>query len=82
MKNPVLPFGSLCPGRKIAMLQTKWFLVSMLNRYDMELLDGESCDFDTSYPGHEIVPPTNDVQLRYRVREEAITSLMVQPTHQ
>ena len=40
----------------------------MLHKYDLELLEGESCDFDTSYPGHEIVPPTNDVQMRFRLR--------------
>lgn len=68
LKTPVLPFGSICPGRKIALLQTKWYLISMLHKYDFELLDGESCDFDTRFPGHEIIPPTNDVQMRYRSR--------------
>lgn len=43
----------------------------MLQRYDIELLEGESCDFDTSYPGHEIVPATNDVQMRYRLRSSS-----------
>ncbi|XP_067932244.1 cytochrome P450 7A1-like [Watersipora subatra] len=77
LKNPVLPFGSICPGRKIALLQTKWYIISMLHRYDFELLDGETCDFDTSYPGHEIVPATNDVQMRYRLRN-APTAIQVQ----
>ena len=71
LKNPVLPFGSICPGRKIALLQTKWYLISMLHKYDLELLEGESCDFDMSYPGHEIVPPTNDVQMRFRPRNSS-----------
>lgn len=78
LKNPVLPFGSLCPGRKIALLQTKWYIVSMLHKFDMELLAGESCEFDTSYPGHEIVPATNDVQIRYRYRNPT-TTLNVTP---
>lgn len=73
LKNPVLSFGSLCPGRKIALLQTKWYIISMLHRFDMELLAGEKCDFDTSYPGHEIVPPTNDVQMRYKPRNTSIS---------
>lgn len=72
LKNPVLPFGSICPGRKIALLQTKWYIVSMLQKFDIELLEGESCDFDTSYPGHEIVPATNDVQMRYKARNSPI----------
>lgn len=44
----------------------------MLHKFDVELLEGQSCDFDTSYPGHEIVPPTNDVQMRYRYRNPAV----------
>jgi len=69
IKNPVIAFGSICPGRKLALLQVKWFLITLLNRFDLELLPGESCDFDMNYPGHEIVPPTNDVRMQYKSRD-------------
>lgn len=66
LKNPVLAFGSLCPGKKYAMTQAKWFLLSLIYAYDIELLDGESTSLDVNYYGHEILPPVNDVQIRYK----------------
>lgn len=69
LKNPILAFGSLCPGKKYALCQAKWFMLSLVNAFDFELCEGEKTECDINYHGHEILPPTNDVQIRYRIRE-------------
>lgn len=69
LKNPIMSFGSICPGKKYALTQAKWFLLSLVHSFDMELLEGESTKPDVNYHGHEILPPTNEVQIRYRSRK-------------
>lgn len=64
-----MSFGSICPGKKYALTQAKWFLLSLVHNFDMELLEGESTKPDVNYHGHEILPPTNEVQIRYRSRK-------------
>ncbi|XP_063407414.1 cytochrome P450 7A1-like [Mytilus trossulus] len=69
VKNPVMAFGALCPGKKYAIVQSKWFLLSSMYSFDMELCDGESTQPDINYYGHEILPPTKEVQIRYKLRQ-------------
>jgi len=69
VKNPIMSFGSLCPGKKYAITQGKWFLMSLVYSFDFELCKGESTELDVNYYGHEILPPVRDVQIRYRMRE-------------
>ncbi|XP_041348308.1 cytochrome P450 7A1-like [Gigantopelta aegis] len=69
LKNPLIAFGSLCPGKRYAMLQTKWFLMNLVNSFDIELLPGEETTPDTSFYGHEILPPRRDVNVKYRLKD-------------
>ncbi|KAK7102395.1 cytochrome P450 7A1-like [Littorina saxatilis] len=71
LKTPLIGFGSLCPGKRMSMLQIKWFLVNVLNSFSMELEAGEKTEFNTQYYGHEILPPVNDVQIHYALRPDA-----------
>lgn len=64
-----MAFGALCPGKKYAIVQSKWFLLSSMYSFDMELCDGESTQPDINYYGHEILPPTKEVQIRYKLRQ-------------
>ncbi|ESO88838.1 hypothetical protein LOTGIDRAFT_234414 [Lottia gigantea] len=70
LKNPLVAFGSLCPGKKYSLLQTKWFLVNLMNSFDVRLVEGQKTECDVNYYGHEILPPTNDVQVQYRLKEK------------
>lgn len=71
LKHPIIAFGSLCPGKKYSLLQTKWFMLNLINSFEMELLDGESTLPDVNFYGHEILPPVHDVQVRYRLLENS-----------
>lgn len=64
-----MAFGSICPGKRYAILQAKWYLLTLAHMFDFELLEGEQTDIDVNYYGHEILPPTNDVHLRYRMKD-------------
>ena len=66
VKHPVMGFGTLCPGKRYALLQLKWYLLTMLTRYEMRLRDGEHAQCDANYHGHEILPPIRDVQIDFR----------------
>ncbi|CAH1784516.1 unnamed protein product [Owenia fusiformis] len=66
IKHPIIGFGSLCPGKRYALIQLKWFVLYMLNRFEFEHLEGEKAELDFQYHGHEIIPPKKDVQIRYR----------------
>lgn len=68
LKNPLLAFGSLCPGKRFALLQLKWFIVRLLTRFEMRLEDGAPAEYDNSYHGHEILPPKSDINLTFRHR--------------
>ncbi|WAR25087.1 CP7A1-like protein [Mya arenaria] len=69
LKNPLLAFGSLCPGKKLAMTQAKWFIFNLAHNFDFETVDGQTCEPDVHYHGHEILPPTRDVEILYRRKE-------------
>jgi cytochrome P450 len=67
LKHPILAFGSLCTGQRYATLQAKWFIMNIVNMFEMELLDGEKAHMDVQYHGHEILPPVNDVRCTFNI---------------
>jgi hypothetical protein len=69
VKHPVMGFGTLCPGKRYALLQLKWYLLTFVTRFDMRLRPGEHAEYDTQYHGHEVLPPVKDVQVEYRTKE-------------
>jgi hypothetical protein len=71
IKQSLLAFGSMCPGKKMALLEMKWYIINFLNALDMELLPGESTEVNTQFYGNEVLPPVNDVKVQYRLRENA-----------
>lgn len=71
LKNPLIAFGSLCPGKRMSMLQIKWTLINILNSFDMRLEAGQKTELNTQYYGHEILPPVNDVNISYTHRKDA-----------
>lgn len=72
LKHPVMAFGTLCPGKRYALLQLKWYILNTLNRFQMEQLDGQHAQYDYQYHGHEILPPVEDVQFRFRERDSYV----------
>ena len=64
--HPVMGFGTLCPGKRYALLQLKWFLLTVLTRFELRPRDGERAEYDANYHGHEILPPVRDVQVDFR----------------
>jgi len=69
LKHPVMSFGSLCPGKRYALLQLKWFILTMLSRFELRFKTSSSLPrYDSRYHGHEVVPPANDVNVVFRPR--------------
>lgn len=66
VKTPVMTFGSLCPGKRLSMLEMKWFLLNLINSFQMELPAGEKTVPNTACYGHEILPPVRDVKVNFR----------------
>ncbi|ESN98667.1 hypothetical protein HELRODRAFT_188864 [Helobdella robusta] len=66
LSNAVMPFGSLCPGKKFAILQTKVYAMSVISRFNFQMMPGEVAEIDSRYHGHEILPPVKDVQVKFR----------------
>lgn len=72
LKQPVLAFGSLCPGKNFALFELKWYLISMFSRFEMKMAEGQKaaeCDF--RYHGHEVLPPVADVNVSLTLKENA-----------
>ncbi|XP_029656313.1 prostacyclin synthase-like isoform X1 [Octopus sinensis] len=69
LKNPIMTFGTLCPGKRYAILQAKWYLVSQINKFEMYICNGQTAELDISYHGHEILPPVKDIDIQFRCRE-------------
>lgn len=66
LNHPVIAFGSLCPGRHYALLQLKWYVITMMTRFEMTLVDqAASVQYDYQYHGHEVLPPTCDVNVAF-----------------
>lgn len=66
VKYPVMGFGTLCPGKRYALLQLKWYLLTIVTRFEMRLQEGEHAQYDTTLYGHEILPPVRDVNIDFR----------------
>jgi len=66
VKHPVMGFGTLCPGKRYALLQLKWYMLTIMTRFEMRLEPGEHAEYDANYHGHEILPPKRDVNIRFR----------------
>ncbi|XP_064633610.1 cytochrome P450 7A1-like [Lineus longissimus] len=65
LKHPIMAFGSLCTGQRYATLQAKWYLMNIVNMFEINLLEGEKAVVDVQYHGHEILPPVNDVKCNF-----------------
>ncbi|KAL2085296.1 hypothetical protein ACEWY4_018616 [Coilia grayii] len=80
LKHYLVPFGSgasECPGRFFAMCEIKMFLVLLLWHYDMELAQSDAqhrLSTDCTRAGLGILPPTQDVLVRYKVRPRSSSS--------
>ncbi|ELU11904.1 hypothetical protein CAPTEDRAFT_221271 [Capitella teleta] len=72
IKHPLMAFGSLCPGKRYALLQIKWYLMSVLTRFDMRLQEGEHAQYAYEYHGHEILPPTKDIKFDFREKNHVV----------
>ena len=70
LKNPVLTFGTLCPGKRYALLQAKWYIFSQMNKFKMSLASGQKAEMDINYHGHEILPPVKDIDIHFKLRED------------
>lgn len=72
VKNPVLAFGSLCPGQRFATLELKWYIMSVFSKLQLQLTEGVSAEYDYQYHGHEVLPPVQDIPMRYRQRQSPV----------
>jgi cholesterol 7alpha-monooxygenase len=77
LKNPVMAFGTLCPGRRYAILQMKWYLLNICLRYKFTFASSVRAQFDYRYHGHEVLPPVTDVPVHIEQRENFTTSLQL-----
>jgi len=73
LKHPTMAFGSLCPGRRYALVQLKWFLLTILTRFQLRYASTSSStstlpQYDDHYHGHEVLPPVADVDVEYRLK--------------
>lgn len=75
VQHPLVSFGSLCPGKRYALLEIKCLLVQLMTQLDVQLVEGECAHYDTLYYGHEILPPVNDVGIFW---QKVVPSLSVE----
>jgi len=70
LKHPIMSFGSLCPGKRFALLELKWFLLSIISRFQLRYRSCSSPmpNYDARYHGHEVLPPVSDVDIQFRPR--------------
>jgi len=69
VKHPIMAFGSLCPGKRYALLQLKWFLMIILTRFQLRYVTSSTLpQYDARYHGHEVLPPVDDVDVEFRSR--------------
>ncbi|XP_072460787.1 cytochrome P450 7B1 isoform X2 [Notamacropus eugenii] len=67
----LIPFGSgisKCPGRFLAMVEIKQFLILLFMYFDMELIEDKPQQFDYSRILFGIQCPQSDVCFRYKLR--------------
>lgn len=65
IKHPVMTFGALCPGKKYATLQIKWYIITILTRFTLKKISPHCAKYDYSYHGHEILPPIADIPIKF-----------------
>jgi hypothetical protein len=70
VKHPIMAFGSLCPGKRYALLQLKWYILNIVRCFEMRFQGDEIPEYDHSYHGHEILPPVKDVNVQFRHRQD------------
>jgi cytochrome P450 len=70
LKNPLIAFGSLCPGKRFAILQLKWFILNTMLRFSFTLKDAKPAEYATEYHGHEILPPVQDIDVEFHPNED------------
>lgn len=46
--------------------------MTMVNKFDIEIIDGQKAEYDVQYYGHEILPVVKDIDCRYRLRENPL----------
>ncbi|XP_008829053.1 cholesterol 7-alpha-monooxygenase [Nannospalax galili] len=73
LKYYYMPFGSgatICPGRLFAVQEIKQFLILMLLYFELELVESHvtSPPLDQSRAGLGILPPSNDIKFRYKLK--------------
>ncbi|KAK1797465.1 hypothetical protein P4O66_008323 [Electrophorus voltai] len=72
LKHCLIPFGSgasKCPGRYFAMNEIKQFLLLVLCRCELHLVDSAAVPVpDSTRAGLGILPPSCDVPIQYRAR--------------
>ncbi|XP_053516783.1 cytochrome P450 7A1 [Artibeus jamaicensis] len=73
LKYYYMPFGSgvtICPGRLFAVQEIKQFLILMLSLFELELVESHvQCPpLDQSRAGLGILPPSNDVEFKYKFK--------------
>lgn len=66
LKNPMVAFGTLCPGKRYALLQLRWCILTIFTRFELRLQSGEHAEYDYRCHGHEVLPPVADVTIHYR----------------
>ncbi|KAM9102197.1 cytochrome P450 7B1 [Sarcophilus harrisii] len=67
----LLPFGSgisKCPGRFLAMLEMKQFLILLFMYFDLELIEFKPLEFNNSRILFGIQCPESDISFRYKLR--------------
>ena len=70
LKTPLMQFGFMCPGRHYAILKLKWYVLSTLANFDLRLERGEPALYANEFHGHEVLPPSADVDISYRPRPQ------------
>ena len=78
ISNPVIAFGSLCPGKRYATLQLKWYIMSVVSQFKLRLQEGEHAEYAYEYHGHEVLPPKKDVNIDCSVRKDRPVLQMVE----
>jgi len=71
-------FGTICPGKRYALIQLKLYIVAIMSRFEMRIIDSKRAEYDCRYYGHEVLPPINDIHFEYAARENFPTIELLQ----
>uniref|UniRef100_A0A1I8HMK7 Cytochrome P450 n=2 Tax=Macrostomum lignano TaxID=282301 RepID=A0A1I8HMK7_9PLAT len=77
VKRPVLPYGVLCPGQRLSMLQLKLYTCCLLLNYRLTpCSDSPPAEYDFASYGDEILPPTQpDCRMGLQLRSGSFKPL-------